>query len=198
MLRLTIIALLVGGLAGWLAAGRQLPKSIDARGFWWLPIAFGLYWLALRGRGVTGLELSAALMLAANGTILFVLWLNRRKLGSAVIAVGLALNLLVIVANGGWMPLSVSVLEASGHRPGAQVGDVPEWSKGRVMADEDVRFGILADWVPKPGGGVLSIGDMVMAAGIGVFVWELMAGRSVYSVRAGLTRRSRQEGYSQP
>lgn len=198
MLRLVLIALLAGGLAGWLAAGRQLPKAIDVRGFWWLPVAFGLYWLALRGRDITGLDLSAVLMLAANGTILLVLWLNRRKLGSAVIAIGVALNLLVIVANGGWMPLSVSVLEASGHRPGAEVGDVPDWSKGRVMADEDVRFGFLADRIQKPGGGVLSVGDLIMAAGIGVFVWELMAGRSVYSVWPGLPRRSRQEGYSQP
>lgn len=198
MVWLIVAALVTGGIAGWLAAGRQLPRTIDVRGFWWLPVAFGLYAIALRGRSLTGLELSAALMLAANAVVLYVLWQNRQRLGSWVIACGLTLNLLVIIANGGWMPLSSDVLAQTGHRPGVQVGEVPEGSKGRVMLEEDVRLGILADRIPRPGGGVLSIGDVVMAIGTGYFLWELMAGRPALNLRRFIPSGSRQKGFSQP
>lgn len=55
--------------------------------------------------------LAAFCVLASNITLLVFAWFNRRIHGMPVLIVGLMLNLAVIAANGGFMPISPQVVE---------------------------------------------------------------------------------------
>lgn len=88
---------------------------IDLR--WGVPI-----WVALIGQWVIvrftteGIwSLWAWLHLATLGLLLAVAWRNRRLPGLQLLAVGLLLNLAVIAANDGSMPLAPETLQAAGQ-----------------------------------------------------------------------------------
>jgi hypothetical protein len=74
-------------------------------------------------------------------------------------AVGASLNLLVIVVNGGHMPVS----PISGYVP-------TDPNELYVVADSATRINWLGDWIGIPGwlGGAMSPGDFLIAIGIGV------------------------------
>ena len=78
--------------------------------------------------------------------------------GIWILSLGLALNILVIAANGVHMPVSPE----SGFRPIHPGGTY-------VVADASTRLGWLDDWLGIPGwlGGAASPGDLLIAFGIG-------------------------------
>jgi hypothetical protein len=189
------VAFIVGGLTGWIAAGRRLPRSIAVPGIWWIAVALGLQLLALQVRPLIGAYTAAAVMFIASVILLYVLWLNRHRLGAVAAALGIALNLVAIAANDGFMPLPVSAIEVA-PGPGFATGMIPPGKKGRLTADEDVRLWILSDWIPRPGGGLMSVGDIILAAGVGIFFWEIIAGRSLLPNGGAVLRRQPQRGLS--
>jgi hypothetical protein len=84
---------------------------------------------------------------------------------------GLVLNLLVIAANGGWMPISP---ETASHLPGAGVLDAASLGtrfgqKDILLSTEDTRLAILSDRFLLPGwfhyAVAFSLGDMLVAGG---------------------------------
>ena len=97
--------------------------------------------------------------------------LRNWSLGTAVrmATLGLALNAIVITANGGYMPVNVGALRAV-HRD-ARVREISSrhlYSNTRP-ASPSTRLGVLSDVIPiaSPGGwgNVYSIGDLLIAAG---------------------------------
>ena len=90
--------------------------------------------------------------------------------------VGLALNLAVVVPNGG-MPVSADAVRIAG----GSVDRIPMAgsAKHHLMTEEDV-VRPLADVIPAPPpvGDVLSIGDLFLYAGLASFVVLVMLGRS--------------------
>lgn len=109
------------------------------------------------GRGLALLGLSYLLL------VVFVV-LNRRLPGAILIGAGLALNLLVIVGNGG-MPVSPGAARAAGIDP---TDYLERAVKHRPLGPGTV-FGFLGDVIPLPViGKVVSIGDVLL--GIGLFV----------------------------
>jgi hypothetical protein len=195
MTMLLAAALAAGGLTGWFAAGQRFPRSVVLPGIWLIAAALGLQVLALWARPMIGIYASAAVMFLASVVLLYVLWLNRHRLGAVIAALGIALNLIAIGTNDGFMPLPVSAIEES---PGAGflTGMLPPRKKGRVTADDDVRLWILSDWIPRPGGGLMSIGDIVLAAGVGIFVWEIFTGRPLMPNGGNVLRQQPQRGLS--
>lgn len=109
MILLTAVASgLHAGLLRALVRGRRLT-SLNLRLLWLVVIAFIPQLLAFnlpstRAR-LPDQAASAALILSQVMLLVFV-WANRRQPGFWALGVGLALNLLVIAANGGWMPIS--------------------------------------------------------------------------------------------
>lgn len=101
---------------------------------------------------------------------LVVLWQNRRLPWVLVVFVGLALNSLVMLLNGGRMPVTAQVLGSV-----ALGADDPHY----VLAAPATRLASLGDVLPVRVGGlgaVLSPGDLLIALGLAGFVQRQMRG----------------------
>jgi len=126
-----------------------------------------------RASGVFGIQ--EMVLIGAGVVVLMVVWANRHLRGIVLLGFGLLLNLTVMVANGGLMPISPEALRAVGHEravaavePGAKVDD----SKDVVLSRAETRLWFLSDIFvlprPFPLPSVFSVGDVVVA--LGVFV----------------------------
>ncbi len=172
-----LLAAIVGGLlVGWVwARWRKVSYQVpDLRSTWlvvagFIPQLFIAYlpathflvpnWLAVA-------SLSASLI-----AFLAFVWINRRLPGMPVLLAGLMLNLIVMAANGGWMPITpdtasrlrgedVTKLFALGDRFG---------QKDILLAPQNIHLGFLADrflppaWFPYKV--AFSAGDILIGAG---------------------------------
>ena len=104
--------------------------------------------------------------------------LRNRDLGPAVwvATLGLTLNALVIVANGGYMPVNVAALRAAqGQGRVHEIADVRLFNNTH-LAGPMTRLAPLSDVIPvRLGGGagnVYSVGDLLLAAGIAALVYR--------------------------
>lgn len=109
---------------------------------------------------------TTAVLLATNLVVVFFLFVNRSHPGMLIVALGLALNVAVIVANGA-MPVSKEALRVAGAwEPSMELTGKHE------LVQEETRLVWLADVIPIPETyQVLSIGDIVLAAGLARFVY---------------------------
>jgi hypothetical protein len=110
-------------------------------------------------------------MIASYIVLWAVVWLNRRLPGMGVVLVGVSCNLLVIAANGGYMPLAPESLERI--QTGASqipLGSVLAGSKDVLLARQQTPLWILGDVLvipePFPWPTAMSIGDVLLAVGI--------------------------------
>lgn len=119
------------------------------------------------------LRFQQVLFLSSLGVLVLFVGLNWRLLGALVLGMGLALNLLVILANGGAMPIAPETLVKI--NPGSQPDDWMEGqhyagSKDVILNEEGTRFQQLSDiyaWIFSfPGRAAYSLGDFVIAGGI--------------------------------
>jgi hypothetical protein len=102
---------------------------------------------------------------------------NRSLRGMPLIALGFLLNALVVAANGA-MPVD----QAAADRVGiSTVGLYRNSDAKHELVDDDTLLAPLADVIPVPlpkpidaGSNVVSVGDVVLAAGIGVLVLHAM------------------------
>lgn len=123
--------------------------------------------------------LAAASLILSQSLLLVFVWLNRRQAGFWLIGLGLAFNLAVIAANGGFMPISpqtaahllpaavVQTLQAGGRFGIKDILLLPENTRLEWLAD---RF-TLPDWLSYAV--AFSLGDVLIA--VGVF-WLLARG----------------------
>jgi hypothetical protein len=116
-------------------------------------------------------------MLATYGLLLAFVIVNWRIPGIAIVGVGLALNALVMAANGGLMPISPETLAQAGllHlAPQIMTGTRLLGAKDILMPREQTRLWWLGDALvlplPAPLGAVLSIGDLILAGGVCIVV----------------------------
>jgi hypothetical protein len=112
----------------------------------------------------------ALVPLSLTGFLVFV-WLNRGLPGMPVLLIGLLLNLAVIAANGGWMPISPETASRlpGGGPPETAVAGTKFDDKSILLEPESTRLELLADrfLVPEIGGyrAAVSLGDVLIAAG---------------------------------
>lgn len=120
-----------------------------------------------------GLHLQQALFLASHLLLLAFVWRNRRVPGILVIGAGVLLNLAVILANAGLMPITPETLTSI--NPGTTVEQWPVgthygFSKDVIRAQGDTRLWVLSDILvlppPFPRPTAFSVGDLLIAAGI--------------------------------
>ena len=116
--------------------------------------------------GVAGLLLSFAFLLAFTLA-------NLARAGMGVVFVGVAMNALVIAANGG-MPVRESAIVRAGLSEPGGVDELDFGGKWHLERPDD-RFTILGDIIPVPGAReVLSFGDLAMAVGVADVIVHLM------------------------
>jgi DHA3 family macrolide efflux protein-like MFS transporter len=164
-----VLALVVGALAG-----GGLPRLADLRlrWIWVLGLALAVRFAAgLLRQGDIGPDLPlGALFVATYGLIFIWLWGNWRVPGLQIAAVGIALNTLAVVLNGGQMPIWAAAFSAAGFTPDALANDPFHFLlTTNSVADFVRQGGIFGDVLPIPIPvirDVVSIGDTLLAVGI--------------------------------
>jgi hypothetical protein len=176
------VLLIAGAIVLGILLGLVLGGSVRALGrlrFLWWPLAF--FGLALQLIPVPSMEgrgddvLATGLLVLSYVVLLLFVAANFRLPGFPLIAVGFALNILVISVNGG-MPVSAGALrQAYGPAYAETLEDLEArgGAKHHLQRPDDVLIP-LADVIPigAPVRQVLSAGDLVFMAGI---VWLLAA-----------------------
>lgn len=188
-----VIAIARGG-----RLGRLADLGIERA---WLVLAavalqYPLVYIHVGGERVLGLPVAGVLMAASWVVLAVALWVNRRLPGMALIGAGMVLNLLVMSANGGWMPIApeaVSRLNATGKV--VMIGATARmWgAKNIVLPRADTRLWWLSDVFvlppPFPMRVAFSPGDVLIAAGL---FWLLQRGmlvpRQPAAQREGIAR----------
>jgi hypothetical protein len=116
--------------------------------------------------------LTVVLLTASQTAFLGFVWLNRRAAGAFFLLCGVILNLSVMTANGGFMPISpqtASRLVTEEKRQSLQIEE-RFGAKDRLLLPQDTRLEWLADrfltppWVPYRA--AFSLGDIFIAFGV--------------------------------
>lgn len=106
--------------------------------------------------------------------ILAVAWLNRDLPGMRLVAAGVVLNLIVIVANGGFMPMTPEALVRAGIAQSTEA--VPLYtrvahSKGLVLPRDEIALWWLSDTIAlRPIQTIVSVGDLLVVPGVFLFI----------------------------
>jgi hypothetical protein len=156
-----LLAILSFGVQTLFIYQKPVPKTI---GVW------GWQELALMG--------SYVLLLATT-------WANRHLHGMALITLGLLLNLVVMAANGGWMPIAPEAVRRAGLlqlapslTPGMRIFS----SKDIILLREQTRLWLLSDIFvlskPFPVASVFCVGDVVSALGAFALLQRGMLGHA--------------------
>ena len=172
-----LVAVLAGWLAGFLyARWRKRSWNVPPVRFAWLviiaflPQFFAFYLPATRDR-IPDAWVAAGLI-ASDTLFLVFCWLNRHLAGFWLLAGGAALNLIVIVSNGGFMPISP---QTAGHLippdvlETLTVGGRFGAGKDILLLPENTRLVWLSDrfLLPDrfPNQVAFSLGDVLIAIG---------------------------------
>jgi len=189
------------GLALGLAAGGSLDNLLGVR-LRWLPVlliaAVGRFALdaALAAGGVPdGLRLWPVLILYV--LLAAMLLANRSLPGLTAAALGTVANGVAIAANGGWMPVWKPSLAAAGFDSNVVHSSFHTLLPGPVDATFFAHGGPLADVIPIPIPilqSVASVGDLLLAAGLGLFVFAALVRAPVPVAKGPAIERSRVQG----
>ena len=180
-----LYAVLAGLVIGFLTGGSA--SRLGELRFAWAPlIALGMAVQVLLFSTPLGDALgpaAPAVYIASNLAVLAAVWRNLAIPGLPAVLVGGACNLLAIVANGGYMPVSPGALAAMGRLP--REG----YSNSRLV--DGVVLGPLTDlfamptWIPAAN--VFSVGDVLIGVGAAIAVVAAMHGFGPRTERAPAT-----------
>ena len=162
-----VLGLIAGGSLGNLTA-------IELRRTWLLVAAvlvrFGTEFLL--GSGVAVVEAVRVPLYAASfALLLYALWANRRYPGMSLAFVGSLMNGIVILVNGGYMPVWEPSLVAAGFTPADVSPALHIVLPPALDASFLLHLGPLADVIPIPVpvlNNVVSVGDFFITFGLGV------------------------------
>lgn len=165
-----LAALIIALIAGFVLKGSV--KNIDAtsiKGLYFVFAAFFLEYMVLtllrRGYLAIGTITLIADIVMYTMLVYFV-FLNRKNKWILLMGAGVALNAIVIFANGGVMPVSESAVRAFGITGGVAARGLYE------LADSNTKFVFLADIISlgTPRLGIASIGDIIECVGLAMFI----------------------------
>jgi Family of unknown function (DUF5317) len=162
---LLIVALVVGLVTG-VVTGGKLGNVANLKFRWpWLVVAALVVREATALSPLSGIEVVRYVYLAALAALVaWTVWHIPRLRGAWIVAVGAALNLIVVIANGARMPVASAL---AGHL--VDRGHIGQY----VVMGSGTNLGWLGDWIGVPGplGGAYSPGDAVIALGIAVIAF---------------------------
>ncbi len=177
-----LIAGILGMILGRLAGGRlRNLLSIQLRYgvliLLALALRFGTQWLIEQDVRIAD-QLRAPLFAGAFGMLVAALWLNRSQSGLLLAMVGVAANGLAILLNGGYMPVFVPAVQVAG----LTAADLSPTFHIALPDQLNLEFllagGPLGDILPiviLSLSNVISLGDVLLAAGIAWFLFSAVA-----------------------
>ncbi|OMF93365.1 DUF5317 domain-containing protein [Paenibacillus sp. FSL R7-0273] len=174
-----IIGFIAGLFRGGLKHGLVQFSNIRLKSGWIFPLllVFQFLMFYMQERSSTVAAASGYIYIAVYVVGLIFLWLNRHNKGFWLILIGVFLNFLVMLVNGGRMPVSyeaASVLDPI-YLEMLKSGDAV--SK-HYLLDASTRLAFLGDIIPLsspyPRTQAISIGDVVMNFGIFLFILNIM------------------------
>jgi len=175
-----LIGGIVAGLVTGLLAGGHLANLAAVRLRW-----IGVLFLAVVIRFATEWALNAGipfaetyrlpLFAASFGLLLGGLWVNRHQPGLSLAFIGILLNAIAVVVNGGHMPIWRPSLIAAGFDPNVIFSPFHViLANDTLNADFLLHAGPIGDVIPIPlpfVRNVASIGDLFLTAGLGFFLF---------------------------
>ena len=177
-----LVAAILGIVAGLLAGGR-LTNLLSAKLRFGALIVAGLLvrvatqWLIDQGVDIVD-QLRVLLFALSFGLLVLALWLNRSQPGFLLAMVGVSANGLAIILNGGYMPVYLPAVEMAG----LTAADLSPTFHTALPIELGLEFllagGPLGDILPigiPYLTNVISLGDILLAAGIGWFLFSAIA-----------------------
>lgn len=177
-MKLLLAVVVLSVCLGYLFGGR-LDRLEALRPRWWglVILGLGIQFVPLpNGATGTDLVIRTAVLALSYSLLLTFAFVNVRMPGMFLVVIGLACNMTVIVANGG-MPASAQALIDSGQEDVVAYVREQGADKHHLLTDDD-RLTFLADViaVPQPIGQAVSVGDILVYAGLTWLVVAVMRG----------------------
>jgi hypothetical protein len=177
---LYLVVIILGAVFGILARGRiSNILSLKFEKLWLLMAVVGIQ-TTIRVLAFKGLidvqRYSFMVQGAAFILLLVVLWYNRRHLGVLVIGIGCLANILVMMVNGGMMPVSSQLIKKVGDLS-SSLELLKNGADGKhILINEATKLRVLSDIIEMPPFlgwlmPVVSIGDLIVAVGIFLLVF---------------------------
>lgn len=180
-----LVAMMTTILIAMLRGGRLRDLDKLSIRWLWLPLlaflvqAYMVFFPAERSEGL--LTLRASVLAGSYLCLLVMAWANRHLPGIRLIALGVLMNFVVMVVNGGYMPVTPEALVTAGHQDlvhsmesGARVAS----SKDVILEREETTLWWLSDVfvIPRdwPLSGSFSLGDVMIAFGAFVLMQAVM------------------------
>jgi hypothetical protein len=159
MIAVVVVSMLVAVLRGGKLANLA---DLHLSGWWMLVLVLGMQ-IGATAAPDDGSRLPVILVMASFVPLLAVVWLNKDQQGLWIAGIGILMNFTVIGANNG-MPVLAQAVELAGG-----TFDPSALDPKHVVLDDSTELAFLADIIPFPGS-VISLGDVFLALGLGVFV----------------------------
>lgn len=192
MLYITLIfsALLIGIVIGRLKGIKPDISDVKFNKSWLLIPAVSLQ-ILFGIAEARGLKFDTLLTLAVNGVVFalvfLVVWINRRYIGLWFIGFGALSNALVMLFNGGRMPVDISLAGNQSYMADSIDLIVRGMDNKHAVINTATKLPILADIISVPsflglGMPIISIGDIIVAIGLFVLCLQfcLYCGKSPF------------------
>lgn len=157
-------------------AGLRRLATLRLHGGWLVLLA-----CSAQVAGLVTQQYQLPLLLVSAVLLVQFCWLNRRHVGIVIATVGIALNMLVMAANGGVMPVSAATI-AQVAGPNTDSVEFLPLTKGVIVDDSEAVLPWLGDRLLLPGPlasiAAWSIGDVFLLAGVGWLLWRTMKGHA--------------------
>ena len=124
--------------------------------------------------------LHMVLLIASHLALILLFLLNRHIAGAKLFALGIFLNTLVMVVNGGWMPVTPETYQFVHPGQSAEVYAHPPKSKNIILTRAETAMWLLSDNIPVSlpwRRNAVSIGDVLMIVAIGQFLFQSTAAK---------------------
>jgi hypothetical protein len=115
-----------------------------------------------------------ALLIISQFALIFLLLLNHHIPGAKLFALGIFLNTAVMLANGGWMPITPERYEWVHPNRVSEVYAKPPSSKNIILPYQESTLWVLSDIIPVTlpwRRNAVSIGDVLLIAGAAQFIF---------------------------
>jgi len=119
--------------------------------------------------------LQMVLLILSQMALVLLLLINHHLPGVKIFALGIALNVAVMVANGGWMPVTPDTYRFVHPERTIAIESRPPSSKNIILPRSETNLWILSDIIPLTLPGrrtAISIGDVLLVVGVAQFIFQ--------------------------